>query len=240
MRGAATFALTCLALISSFAARAQPPGQETGVSGTAALGYLATSGNTESTNANAAVAVVYQLPIWRHAFDLNAVSASTADTTTAEAYRGAYEARRAFGEHNYLFASLDYKRDRFSGYAEQVSQTIGYGRRLIERESHVLDAGIGYGARQAELQDGSGEDDQIVRGSVDYVWTMSDTTEFEQTLVVESGSTNTSMEAQSALRARLFGNVSLVVSYRLKHNSNVPTGVANADRFTSIALEYAF
>jgi putative salt-induced outer membrane protein len=236
----ATAAALAFVLIAG-GARAQDAGQEEEpVTGKAALGYLATSGNTESTNVNASFNLVYQLPDWRHGFDLSAVSASSNDETTAEAYRASYEARRDFGEHNYFFSALNWRLDRFSGYAEQVSQTVGYGRRLIDRESHVLAASAGTGARQAELRDGSEEDGAIVRGSLDYIWTMSPTAEFEQTLAIESGSTNTSVEALSALRARMLGNISLVLSYRVKHNSNVPPETANADRFSSLALEYAF
>ena len=231
--------LSILALASASAAAQDASSGDT-FSGKAALGYIATSGNTDSTSANAALSLRYARENWRHGFDLSGIGASTDDTTTAEAYLFKYEGRRAFGEHNYLFTALDYKRDRFSGYAEQVSQTVGYGRRLIDRERHVLDAGVGYGARQSELQDGTEEDDAIVRGSVDYLWTLSDTTEFEQALVVETGATNTMTEARSARRALIIANVALVFSYRIKLNSAVPAGTANADRFTSVALEYAF
>ncbi len=58
--------------------------------------------------------------------------------------------------------------------------------------------------------------------------------------MIESGSSNTSTEAISALRAQLVGKVGLVISFRIKSNSNVPPGIVATDRFTSIALAYAF
>jgi len=234
-------AASLLAVISLDAA-AQDAGSSTPspFSGKAALGYIATSGNTDSTSANASLSLRYSLTDWRHGFDLSGVGASTGDDTTAEAYVFKYEGRRSFGEHNFLFTTLDYKRDRFSGYAEQVSETVGYGRRVVDLDRHTLDVGIGFGARQSELRDGTEEDDAIVRGSMDYLWALSETTELEQALVIESGSTNTMTEARSSLRARIVGNVALVVSYRIKLNSAVPEGSENADRFTTISLEYAF
>ena len=233
-------ALSLLPLLACTAAAQDGSGQARGVSGKAAFGYLATSGNTESRNTNGALSILYQLTNWGHDFELSAVAASSSDQTTAEAYLLAYEARRAYGENHFLFTSLDWKRDRFSGYPRQVSETVGYGRRLIERARHVLDGGLGVGARQSELQDGTEEGDAIVRGSMDYVWAMTDTTEFVQQFIVESGSTNTMLESRSALRARVIGDISLVLSFRFKHNSAVPPGSANADRFSSISLEYAF
>lgn len=232
--------LISLLLIVVTDAAAQDPGSADRFSGKAALGYLATSGNTNSTSTNASLSLDYAARNWGHGIDMSAVGASTNEETTAEAYLFKYEARRAFGDHNFLFTTLDYKRDRFSGYAEQVSETVGYGRRLVQRERHVLDAGVGFGARQSELRDGTEEDDAIVRGSVDYSWRLSDTTELEQILVLESGSTNTMTEARTALRARIVGNVALVLSYRIKLNSAVPAGAANTDRFTAVSVEYAF
>jgi putative salt-induced outer membrane protein len=66
--------------------------------GKAALGYLATSGSTESTNANASVGVELTRDAWAHEFDASAVTASNNDVKTAEAYKAAYEARRTFGQ----------------------------------------------------------------------------------------------------------------------------------------------
>lgn len=232
--------LALCAFLSTAAAAQVAAGGSGPIAGKAALGYLATSGNTDSTSANASFSIAYSHSAWRQAFELSGVGASTDDRTTAEAYLFKYEARRVFGDHHFLFGTLDWKRDRFSGYAEQVSQTIGYGRRFIDRPRHVLDAGLGFGIRQSELRTGVEEDDRIVRGSTTYAWTMTDTTDFEQALVVESGSTNTMMESRSALRARIIGNVALVLSYRVKRNSAVPPGSAQADRFSSVSLEYAF
>ncbi len=206
-----------------------------------ALGYLATSGNTESTNANGSFGLLYALMRWSHDFKVTAVAATTDEATTAEAYSAAYQARRSFGESkSYLFTSLNWGKDRFSAYEEELSETVGYGRRLAERGAHTLSGEVGFGARQADLIDGTEEDEGIVRGAMDYEWKFTDSTGFKQSLVIEAGDSNTSTEAISALRARIVGDIGLVVSYRVKHNSNVVLGTVPTDRFTSISLEYAF
>jgi putative salt-induced outer membrane protein len=230
-----------LAVAQPALAQNPPPASTDPLTGQIAVGYLATSGNTNSTNANATFALLYQLERWAHDFDASAVAASTDDVTTAEAYAAKYEGRRAFGDSSaYLFTSLDWQRDRFSAYDEQVSEAVGYGRTLLSRPRQVLTGEIGVGARQSTLIDLTEEDEAIVRGALDYQYTMTDTTSFKQDFVVESGSSNTTFESISALRARLLGNIGLVVSYRVKANSDVPPGIVATDRFTSIALEYAF
>lgn len=234
------FLIVAGAVLTAPAVAQTPPSDP--LTGKAALGYIATSGNTESTSANASFSIDYARVNWSHGVDLSAIAASTDDETTAEAYQFQYEARRAFGDvrFNYLFTTLAWKRDRFSGFPEQLSETIGYGRRLIASDRHVFDAGLGLGARQAQRLDGVRERDAIVRGTADYLWTLTDTTQFEQALVVESGSNNTMLETRSALRARIVGSVALVLSYRFKRNSAASAGAVSSDRFSSIALEYAF
>src|SRR5688572_5008335 len=86
---------------------AQPPAPADPLTGQVAVGYLGTSGNTNSTNANATFALLYTLERWAHDFDASAVSASADDVTTAEAYSAKYEGRRAFGDGKpYLFTSI--------------------------------------------------------------------------------------------------------------------------------------
>lgn len=210
--------------------------------GEVSLGYLATSGNTENTNANATFSMLYTLENWSHDIDLSAAGASSAEVTTAEAYSAKYTGRRALGadRKSYLFTALDWRHDRFSAYEEELSESVGYGRRLIERGRSVLNGELGVGARQATLIDGTDQDEGILRGALDYELTLSENTGFKQSLVIESGDSNTSTEAISALRARLVGNFGLVLSFRVKHNSDVPVGIVATDRFTSIALAYLF
>jgi putative salt-induced outer membrane protein len=139
-----------------------------------------------------------------------------------------------------LFTALDWSHDRFSAYEEQLSESAGYGRKLIDSGKNTLNAEAGAGARQATRIDQTKEDEAILRLGVDYTLAFTDKTGFKQTLVIESGSSNTSTEAISALRAQLVNKIGLVISFRIKTNSDVPPGVVATDRFTSIALSYAF
>jgi putative salt-induced outer membrane protein len=233
-------AIAAIAAVAAGTASAQQPSPQDPLTGQASLGYLATSGNTESTNASAGFGLMYLRDEWAHDLDLSAVAATSNDVRTAEAYSSKYETRRAFGERGYLFMALDWRQDMFSAYDRQVSESIGYGRRLVDGARHVLNAEIGTGARQAELRDGPEQDDAIGRAALDYAWMFSEMTGLTHDLVVESGSENTSVESITAVRARLVGNIGLVVSYRVKRNSDVPAGIEDTDSFTSVALEYAF
>lgn len=235
--------ISVLALAWAVNVSAQEEDDDDPIVGAASLGYLSTSGNTDSTNANAAFNLLWKQMLWSHDFGVSAIKADNSGVTTAEAYFAGYTARRSIGEKSYLFGALDWESDKFSAYDNQVSETIGYGRHLIATSRHVLDAEVGVGARQAELRNGITQDDSIVRGVLDYSWLISETASFKQSLVIEHGSSNTTTETVSELRADIIGNIALVLSLRIRNNSDLPVlpvGLKSTDRFTAISLEYAF
>jgi putative salt-induced outer membrane protein len=219
---------------------AQEPEQKSPWAGKAKLGYLATSGNTENSTLITGFEVSYSAGKWTHLAEAFAINASENKITTAEAYDLGWKSERNLSEHDFLYGRLQWRTDRFGAYAIQFSQSIGYGRRLIETDRHKLNAEIGVGMRQSELQLGASEDEAIVRGGVYYKWQFSETAEFRQDLSVESGSLNTYLESVTALSAKLVSGLALVASYTIKHNTTVPPLTEKTDIYTALALEYSF
>ena len=221
--------------------------------GAARLGYLATSGNTETTNMSAAFEVEYALEKWTHSFDAAAIKASTDNDTTAEAFVARWKSERILTESSFLFGRLNWRKDRFSGFdtqfsqtvgyghrLTQFSQTVGYGHRLIDIDKHSLNGELGFGARQSDLADGTSESETILTGGLYYEWAFSETAEFTQDLLIEAGSENTYTMSRTALTATLIGDLALVASYTIKNNSDVPLGNEKTDTFTALSLEYSF
>ena len=238
MRTLCALALLTLAGRAFAQAPAAPPDPFVG---SASLGYLSTSGNTESTNANGKFKVTWDLDgPWKHEWTALAISARTNDVTTAESYSAGYKAMRDFSETSYLFFSADWRKDEFAGYNRQASEAVGYGRRLIDNERHMLALEGGGGAKQTDLITGDSLDEAIVRGALDYLFTISETSEFHQKLLIEQGDDNRYTESTSELKTRIVGNIALVFSYVVKNNSDVPIAIEKTDRFTSLSLEYAF
>lgn len=223
-----------------FAVNAAAEEEESPWSGTVSFAYLATSGNTENQSYNGAAEVSYASNKWTHTANASAIGAAESDTTTAEAYQAGWKSEYAIKEHDFLFGLIDWRKDRFSGFDQQLSTTFGYGRRLVNTEKHVLSVDAGLGFRSSDLSDGTSDSNAIARGGLDYTWTFSETSAFEQALVVEAGPDNTFYESVSAVRASLLGDLALVLSFTVRHNSDVPVGNENTDTFTAISLEYAF
>ncbi len=173
------------------AAQAEDEEEEGPWSGKAAFGYLATSGNTENSNLNSSFEVGYRTGDWQHGLEAFAIHTSENNVTTAEAYELGWKSERNLTEHDFLFGRIDWRKDKFSGYDTQLSESIGYGRRLIGGNAHRLNVEIGLGVRQSELSDGTEEEEIIARGGLIYKWVFSETAEFNQDFVVESGDKNT-------------------------------------------------
>ena len=208
--------------------------------GKVTLGYLATSGNTDNSTLNTGFNVSYTVGKWEHKLHAAAINAVENDVTTAEAYDASWKSELNLSEHNFLFGRLYWRKDRFGGFNSQFSQTVGYGRRLIETEKHKLNAELGVGARQSKDQVGIKDNETVFSGAMDYTWKLNDTAEFSQDLSAESGGDNTYLESVTALSTKLLGGLALVASYTVKHNTDVPPTLDKTDTYTALSLEYKF
>jgi putative salt-induced outer membrane protein len=218
-----------------------PAEQEKGPwSGKAALGFLATSGNTESSSLNSAFTVAYATGRWAHSVEASAINSSEENETSAEAYGLGWKTEFNMTERDFLFGRVNWRKDRFSGYEQQMSESVGYGRRLIDTGVHFLNVEIGAGARQADLTDGTSEEDSILRAGINYQWRFSEFAQFTQDFTAESGAENTYSESVSAVKTRLIGSLALVASYTVRNNSVVPADTENTDTFGAVSVEYEF
>ncbi len=117
-----------------------------GSSGRAALGYLATSGNSESDSLNANFGLWWNYDPWSHSLLGRAIQSNTSGVSTAKAYSLAWKSNYAVNETDYIFGLIAWDKDKFSAYDQQVSEAIGYCRRFIDTERHVLNSEAGIGA----------------------------------------------------------------------------------------------
>ncbi len=231
------FALLAVLVLATATGYAQ---DEEAFAGRVAFGFLSTTGNAENETFNTTFDLDWTNAPWHHALTGAAVRASTNDVTTAEAYSLDWQSDYDLSERSYVFGVVAWDDDRFSGYDQQIREVVGYGRRFIDTERHALNGEVGAGARQADLRDGTSQDETILRLSGDYRWTISETAEFSQSLAIDSGSDNIYTETITKLTMDILGNISIVVSYTIKNNSDVPAGTVKTDTFTAIALEYTF
>ncbi len=210
------------------------------------FGYIAATGNSETTNINSKIMLGWDKLKWRHAVIGSGIYSEDDEATIAERYRLGYKADRKLGEKNYLFGTVSWEQDEFSGFESRTTEAVGYGRRVLESEEHTLDLEIGIGARQTQLVVADlplpdmDQRETIGRLAGDYLWKFGEHSDFSQRIVVESGDLNTYIESVSAVTSQLLGELDLVVSYTIQRNSSVPAGLENTDTYTSVSIQYNF
>ena len=217
-------------------------------SGDYALGYLASSGNTDDSSLTVDIKTGYDLDAWHHVLKGKTFSASKDNDSTAENYQAGWKTRYDLSTYNYLFGALDWNKDRFSSYTRQTFLTAGYGRRILTSQRFILNAeiGAGYTKQRAIISDTEFEtlkenqDGGLVSLGGDFTWNISDNASFEQTLTIYHSSDNTRTESVSSVKAGLIGNVGLVFSYTVQNNSDVAPSLDKTDTYTSVALNYSF
>jgi putative salt-induced outer membrane protein len=210
------------------------------------LGYLASNGNADSTSSTAEFELGYDISRWHHLLSGGGFGSSEDNETTAENYNLGWKSSYDYSEFNYAFGSVDWNKNRFSGYPEQTFALVGYGRRVLNGETFILnlEAGVGYSKQEKVIDDLTGatedEDGGVGRLGGDFTWNFSDSGAFEQTLYASVASANTYWESVSRLRADLIGRLALGLSYTIQANSDVAPGIKKTDTFTAITLDYSY
>lgn len=226
------------------------PARETApLEGEGELGFLMTSGNSETESVNGKFGLYYESDQWRHQGRFEAMYSAeekTSDTaesrmvTSTEKYLVSAKSGYKFTETDYAFLTGSYEDDRFSGYDYQTSASAGYGRRLFETERMLMEIEAGPGYRYNRLNTGETEKEAILRAYALFRAQLGDTSEFKQELSVESGSDQTVSKSVSAIQARLVGALSMKTAFILEHTSTVPEDTEKTDTETSLTLVYSF
>ena len=211
-----------------------------GWSGSIAAGYVAVSGNSETTTASFKGEVMYDHERWHNSALATALGASQDGETSSEAYKAQAKSKYDLSEVVYTFGLVEWNKDRFSSYEHQIFEVGGIGFRVFHTQSQELNLEAGVGATQSALQDGTDNNEVVGRLGADYHWHISETALFSEKVSSITGSSNTYIESLTELKAGVIGNLALVLGYLVKHNTDVLPGTDKTDTQTSVSLEYKF
>lgn len=215
--------------------------QQGELSGSGELGLVVNRGNSDSESANATVEVLYEQEHWSNESTASGVYSRDSGETSANRFVLANRTDYQFGGHRYAVGALRYDRDRFSTFSYQASAALGYGYRLIDTEAHRLRIEAGPGFRMTEIRATNKQDDEVIaRGFFDYRWVVSETTEFNNKLLIEAGSDNTFAENAASLSVAINSRVSLKTGLTLRHNTDVDPGKKKTDLLSTVNLVYNF
>jgi putative salt-induced outer membrane protein len=224
----------------------------------AELGVVSASGNTETTSMQAKLDVKQNLDKWTNSYVLTGLinksevendDGTSSNEKTAEKYFGSIKSAYDFGkESDYLFLFASHADDKFGSYRRYTTVSIGYGSRLIERETVQLDAEIGPGYVTGEkvfedpiLPDYLvTEEGSMLRVAGVFAWQITSNAEFKQSISIESAEDNRRTLSETSLSTKINEVMQMKAAFAMASDSEVAPGKEKTDTTTSITLVYKF
>lgn len=204
------------------------------------FGFTSTSGNTDSQSLNAKLGIGKKSGQWDHNAKVEALQSSNSGVDSAEVFVFTEKSEYRFAEKTFAYGKLRHEEDRFSGFDHQSVVSAGAGHVFIEGGKNVLEASAGIGYRDSETDTGIKEQEAVFDGELKYTYKISETSEFNQNILLESGDSNTYTKSETFLKLVVVGNLGAKFSYEVKNNSDVPAGTDKTDTITTVTLVYSF
>lgn len=231
----------------------QPIGFFGTVTGDIELGFLVTSGNTDSFAIRINSELVHDLEYFRNRYQLqslvqkntvlNSETQQKQQLTTASRYS-------VTGQSNYklvkgresVFGRGAYAHDKFGAFREQASLVVGYGNRIYEKQTNYLDLESGPGFATQTSAAGNSKTGLIWYLAANLDYKLFNNSSFRQTLEghLAIGSANSVWLSRSSLTATIIDKLSMRFNFVFKHNSRPEGELAKTDTETSVSLVYTF
>ncbi len=210
-------------------------------SGKGQLGFSMASGNADSENLNGALELKRESESWVSEWKLEAYYASADDEVTTDRYVFSGKTGYKWNEKNYFFYGSRYENDNFSGYDYTMSARIGWGHKFFETEESRLltELALGYKTQALDI-DRSEENGAVLVGQMDYMRQLTETTQFEDVLLVEAGDDNTFIQNDLGFVFKVNSSLAVKLNYQYRHNTDPPAGKESTDELVSANLVYDF
>lgn len=205
-----------------------------------AVGYVGTTGNTDTQTANAELLLTLRSGQWVHNGKLQALAAQENSTSKAERYFLEDKSDYNLDEMQYLFGKGSYLDDRFSGYSYQATAAAGYGRYFVKAPDFALQGFSGVGYRQTQVVNLPSDGEGILTLGEKIEWSLSDSASLVQSLSSDIGSDLTMTVFEIGLQSQIIDRLATKIAFQARNLSEVPVGNKKTDTQTSVSLSYSF
>ncbi len=209
------------------------------------LGFIQTTGNTETQTAALKIDVTYEVAQWRHNVSAAGYGAEAEDAAgnsfvSAERYELSGQSDYKFNEYDFVFALIKLEKDRFSGFEYEHIISAGYGRKVIKQNDMELNLEIGPGVRLFKVDNGVSDEEGLVRLAGKYWWQITANSRFTQDLSFDIGEDITSTESITGIQANINRTLALKFTYAIRSKSKVPVNIEKTDTEIAMTLVYSF
>ncbi len=208
--------------------------------GRAELGGYLTTGNSETMGAAGVLDLTREGLQWRHKVRLQADYQRSLGITTREHYLASYEPNFKIDSRRYIYGASQFESDRFLGYTQRYSSSVGAGYSAIQTPSMKLDLELGPAYRYTAFTDATTQSSIAARGSVDFGWKLAPGLTLTQVASAYLQHYNSTVSGTTAIAAKVLGPLSAQVSYVVQYESLPPVGRRTTDTTSRASLVYTF
>ncbi len=210
------------------------------------LGFIRTTGNTETQTTALKADVVYEVDKWRHTGHAEGFGQQSKDDVTnenvvsAERYEISGKSDYKFTPRDYAFGLVKFKKDRFSGFEYEDTVALGYGNKAIKQDNMELDLEIGPGARFYKPDNGGSESEALLVLAANYWWAITGNSKFTQVFNFDIGEVYTDSKSVTGIQANINKTLALKFTYTLRHKSEVPDPATTENTDTELAMTLVY
>lgn len=216
-------------------------GQAMAWKGSAEMGLLATSGNTDTLSYHYGITLSKEIE--QNTYKIQSSGLRSEEDGNQNAARDSLAAQHLFDLSNKsrLETSLNAEQDEFSAYFRQFSLKSAYGRLWLDHEHHQIRSSTGVGYRHQETQD-SGETlkNAIVYLAIEQSLKLNEKVLWKNKLESESGKDDQYIHFLSSIESAINAKLSLLVKLDARHHTKAPGGRKGSDMQMAVNLKYKF
>jgi putative salt-induced outer membrane protein len=217
-----------------------------GWTGQGQAGLTNSTGNTRNTGIALALSFGRDGLDWRHSFNATVDYARDNGIETKDRYFAGWETDYKFSERFYALGLASWEANRFSGFNNRTSESIGLGYSLIKTPDMTLSVQAGPALRQTDYVVGGSKNSFAAMAGANYQWTILPELVFSENVTFYGESHDSTLTSNTALTVKLIGALSAQASFLVQYESNPPfrsnppVRAQNTDTTSRLTLVYSF
>ena len=229
------------------------------LTGSAELGLLYKTGNSNSGDFKSGLDLRFEHAQWLSSLDIDLlIKKSDVQDSDGNSHFETTDRKWGFssqtnyslagGEKNYIYGNIWYEDSEFNSFTNQSSISTGWGRHWYKTNKASLWADIGPGYKRDKLKStddnpSSTEDSWIVQLQALYIRKLGDHVEFKQILTAKHAvraRDNSIYKAETTVTTKLISTLQLKFTFTMDYNTEVEADKKNLDTQTAATLVYSF
>lgn len=207
------------------------------------IGFVDTSGNTDTTSLNIGEKLTWTPDKWKVEALFGLVWAEQDGVETANQWRAGIRADRDLSKRLAVYGLVGWERDPYAGYDGRFTEGVGLAYKAVDAPRDLLVLDGGFSLVQEEFSDGTSNDYPAGRLGGLYKHSFAEKAYFQQTLVFIPSledSEDYLINSETALVAPVWGPLALKVAYLIKYDHLPAAGFEDTDTTLTAGLQISF